>query len=334
MDHSLLKVRLIGFLAGIVTLAALWGGPAEASEQRVPGGVSQTENVRAELVAEVASVSPGASFWVALRLDIRDGWHTYWRNPGDSGEPTRIAWTLPAGVTASDIHWPFPRRIPYGPLVSYGYENRVLHLVRMQVDDRWAPGQALEATAEASWLVCQEICIPEAASFRLSLPAAPGPAETDLQAAADINRALARLPATPPWPASVEVGDHGLVLDVATDVDGANIGSASFFPYEWGYVEPAGAQELEVGDGRLVLNMVRGENTPEVLDGVLVIEERRGGTTLERAIEISARRRVSKSAISGPNSIASAGDAAGTLVLRAVEDVPDKPHFPLLEKRS
>jgi thiol:disulfide interchange protein DsbD len=310
----------------IVVVAVLWGGPAEASEPWAPGTVNQTENVRAALVADVASVSPGASFWVALRLDIRDGWHTYWRNPGDSGEATRITWTLPAGVTASDIHWPFPMRIPYGPLVNYGYENRVLHLVRMQVDEGWEPGQTLDATAEASWLVCRDICIPEAASFRLRLPAAPGPAEIDLAAAADIDRALARLPAKSPWSASFEVGDQGLVLDVATGVDRSNIASARFFPYEWGYVEPAGAQELEVGDGRLILKMVPGENVPEVLDGVLVIEERSGGSTRERAVEISAARRVSKSAISGTTSTASVGGTAGA--------VPGKPHSPKLENRS
>jgi thiol:disulfide interchange protein DsbD len=303
-------VRLLGFLAAVLALTVPVAVPAGAAEQAGFRSVSQTDNVRAELVAELSSVSPGASFWVALRLDIRKGWHTYWRNPGDSGEPTRIRWSLPAGVTASDIHWPFPRRIPYGPLVNYGYENRVLHLVRMQVDDRWAPGQALEATADASWLVCEDICIPEAASFRLTLPAATGPARLDPASAAEIDRARARLPATPPLPGRVEVRGDSLVLDVATGVDGANISSAIFFPYEWGYVEPAGAQELEVRGDRLNLKMVRGENVPEVLDGVLVIEERNGDSTLERAVEISAAREVSKSAVSGATSIASI-DGAG-----------------------
>ena len=325
-------VRTVWLLTAVAVVAAAWIAPAGAAERGVSGSVSQTENVRAELVSEVASVAPGASFWVALRLDIRDGWHTYWRNPGDSGEPTRITWTLPAGVTASDIHWPFPLRIPYGPLVNYGYENRVLHLVRMRLDDWWPPGQALEATAEANWLVCKDLCIPEAASFRLSLPAALGPAEIDRAAAADIERARTRLPAMPPWPARVEARDASLVLDVASGVDVANIGSAHFFPYEWGYVEPAGAQDFEARDGRLILRMVRGEKVPEVLDGVLVIEERSGDTTRERGVEISAGRSVSKAAIPGGASIVSGGDAAGAL--GTAGDGPDRPDPPSPKKRS
>jgi len=321
-------VRPFGFLVALFAATALWSESAEATEQRVFGSVSQTENVRAELLTEVASVSPGASFWVALQLDVRDGWHTYWRNPGDSGEPTRIRWSLPAGVTASDIQWPFPHRIPYGPLVNYGYENRVLHLARMQVDEHWTPDQALEVVAEASWLVCEDICIPETASFRLSLPAVPGPPEIDRAAAAGIDLARARLPASPPVPARVEVSDGGLVLDVSIGVDGANIGSASFFPYEWGYVEPAGAQELEVRGDRLILKMVRGENVPETLDGVLVIEERHGDAMLERAVEISAAREVSKSAISGATSIASidgAGAGEAAVAARAERLAKDEP---------
>jgi DsbC/DsbD-like thiol-disulfide interchange protein len=80
--------------------ALLFASPAAFA---LSGNTVATDNVKARLVSEVAAVGPGQQFWVALELDIREGWHTYWRNPGDSGEPTKLAWQLPPGFTAGDI---------------------------------------------------------------------------------------------------------------------------------------------------------------------------------------------------------------------------------------
>ena len=92
----------------VLAMTAVGLRPAQAA------AAAGSERVRAELLADAAAVQPGRTFWVALRLDIADGWHTYWRNPGDSGEPTHIDWRLPPGVAASGIVWPAPERIPYG----------------------------------------------------------------------------------------------------------------------------------------------------------------------------------------------------------------------------
>ena len=86
----------------------------------VSGNVAASDNVKAHLVSEVSSVAAGQSFWVALEFNIRDGWHTYWRNPGDSGQATSIKWQLPPGFTAGDIVWPTPHRFELPPLVNYG----------------------------------------------------------------------------------------------------------------------------------------------------------------------------------------------------------------------
>ena len=85
----------------------------------------KTDHVEAELVAERTALVPGVPSTLALRLKIEDGWHTYWRNPGDSGLPTTLAWKLPPGFVASEIEWPPPRALPVGPLVNYGYEGEV-----------------------------------------------------------------------------------------------------------------------------------------------------------------------------------------------------------------
>src|SRR4030095_1709661 len=85
-----------------------------------------TGHLTAELVSSTQGIAPGQTVQVALRQNIQKGWHTYWRNAGDSGESTKVRWTLPPGWTASDFTWPTPHRLPVGPLVNYGYEGEVL----------------------------------------------------------------------------------------------------------------------------------------------------------------------------------------------------------------
>src|SRR5476649_1203069 len=95
------------------------------------GSSVATANVKAQLVSEVSSIGPGQVFWVALELGIRDGWHTYWRNPGDSGEATKLLWQMPPGFSAGDIVWTTPHRFEIAPLVNYGYAKHAVHLVQI-----------------------------------------------------------------------------------------------------------------------------------------------------------------------------------------------------------
>ena len=132
----------------------------------------KTPHVEAELVSERASVVPGRPTTVALRLKIEDGWHTYWRNPGDSGLPTTIDWKVPAHFRAGAIEWPAPKALQVGPLVNYGYEGTVLHLVTLDVPSDAKPGETAELAARADWLVCKETCIPDGADLKLALPIA------------------------------------------------------------------------------------------------------------------------------------------------------------------
>jgi len=114
------------------------------------GSTVSTENVKARLVSEVSSVGPGQTFWVALELDIRDGWHTYWRNPGDSGEPTKLAWVLPPGFSAGDIVWTTPHRFEIAPLVNYGYAKHAVHLVQLTAPKDLKAGTPAALTAKAN----------------------------------------------------------------------------------------------------------------------------------------------------------------------------------------
>lgn len=110
--------------------ARRWFGPwllallvALSAGVQAAGPVVTTPHLRAELVSEAAMVAPGRPFWVALRYGLQPGWHTYWHNPGDSGEDPRIRWTLPEGFSAGEIQWLPPQRLPVGPLMNHGYSG-------------------------------------------------------------------------------------------------------------------------------------------------------------------------------------------------------------------
>src|ERR1017187_1817495 len=91
------------------------------------GNVVATANVKAHLVSEASAIAPGQSFWVALEFNIRDGWHTYWRNPGDSGQATSLKWRLPPGFTAGDIVWTTPHRFEISAPLNFGPSQHAGH---------------------------------------------------------------------------------------------------------------------------------------------------------------------------------------------------------------
>jgi DsbC/DsbD-like thiol-disulfide interchange protein len=155
------------------------------------GNVVATDNVKAHLVSEVSSIAAGQSFWVALEFNIRDGWHTYWRNPGDSGQATTIKWQLPPGFTAGDIVWTTPHRFELPPLMNYGYANHAVHLVKITVPGELRAGTPVALSAKANWLVCADVCIPEDAELQLKLPVSGGMGAVDAQDAALLRRRAA-----------------------------------------------------------------------------------------------------------------------------------------------
>jgi DsbC/DsbD-like thiol-disulfide interchange protein len=174
------------------------------------GSVSETlrtDNVSARLIAERAQVVPGGRVDLALVLDIRPHWHTYWRNPGDSGEPPRLQWHLPAGVQAGPIRWPAPTLIPVGPLANYGYSGRATHLVELRLPDQWPAGEPLTVRADANWLVCDEACVPEQGSFELTLAtgatAAPPTRRSPTSSPLPVRHCRLQASSRPSWSAAI-----------------------------------------------------------------------------------------------------------------------------------
>ena len=158
----------------MLAASTLFTGNALAQALAPAGAVVTTDQVRAELLAHAPDgAQPGKTVWVGLQITHQPEWHTYWKNPGDSGLATVLQWTLPAGVTAGDIAWPLPHKIPIGNLANYGFEGTVLLPVPLTVDPSFRPGPLagdMEVRLRASWLVCKKECIPQDGDFLLKIP--------------------------------------------------------------------------------------------------------------------------------------------------------------------
>ncbi|MDT8427302.1 MAG: protein-disulfide reductase DsbD family protein [Pseudomonadales bacterium] len=134
--------------------------------------VHQGQEIEVEFVAETTAAVPGQTLWLALRLEPTEGWHTYSKWPGDSGDATFIReWNLPEGVTAGDIQWPIPEWLPFpgSDLVTYAYENEVFLPIPIQVPASFQ-AETLPISAHVEWQVCDLICIIEDAEIRVVLP--------------------------------------------------------------------------------------------------------------------------------------------------------------------
>jgi thiol:disulfide interchange protein/DsbC/DsbD-like thiol-disulfide interchange protein len=255
---------------------ALAAPPATAQSFAVGSGnaaVSRSEQVLAELVAHAPEgVAPGRRVWVGLRLEHTPGWHTYWKNPGDSGLPTELRWQLPPGVSAGEIAWPTPRKFPIEHLANYGYEGVMLLPVPLHIGTEFQ-GESLDVGLEASWLVCRKECIPGEASLRLRIPtqgvtAAHGPLFDDTLAAVPVELPAGTGHARPE-------GDS-----LAVSVEGLPAAwhgkSLEFFPEAPGIIEPGAAwtQGWEGGrwSARIPLSAQRAD-APDALPVVLSLAD-------------------------------------------------------------
>ncbi|WP_020651292.1 protein-disulfide reductase DsbD family protein [Solimonas variicoloris] len=226
--------------------------------------------VEAELVAERGALVAGQTNWLALRLKPDPQWHVYWRNPGDSGIPTKLEWRLPAGLTAGDIVWPYPHAERLGDLVNYGYGEDTLHLVPLQVAAGTRGAQTLAATAK--WLVCKDICIPGSAELELRLDVAAA-ADPDPQWRAAFARTRAELPQAVDWPAQFAVAGDTVSLQVR-DAALRDASRIAFFPYASDLVNHAAPQRLAHDGDSLRLSQAASAyfvEAPAQVDGVLVV---------------------------------------------------------------
>src|SRR6202451_2545876 len=168
-------------------------------------------HLHVQIIAPAAQLSPSASSEAGLYCKLDPGWHVYWQNAGDSGEPPHIQWTLPDGITAGPLQFPAPQRLPLGPLMDFGYENEVLFPFNLDVVSSAKPGP-VALHAKVAWLVCREVCIPGKAELEVDRVIAAGGAQVAaVSPDKDIyGRLVGRLPQALP------ANDHAVFQPTAT----------------------------------------------------------------------------------------------------------------------
>jgi len=251
-------------LRALLALMALCGvAPAAAAPVSTP-------HVEAELVAEHTGWVAGTTNWVALRLKPEQGWHTYWRNPGDSGLPTRLTWTLPEHWQAGAIVWPYPSTHRLGELVNYGYDSQTLHLVPIEVPAKAEGEQTVKALAK--WLVCSDICIPGQAELSLALPVADIATADPIWSPRFLDT-RARLPEAEPIAGTFAIVEDEVRLQVDA-VEFAGASSVEFFAYADDLVNHGAKQRAVLGGTVARFAQARSAHpgeTPQTVEGVLVV---------------------------------------------------------------
>jgi thiol:disulfide interchange protein DsbD len=282
----------------------------------------KTEHVEAQLVADKASAQPGKPALVGLRLRMEPHWHTYWKNPGDSGLPTKIQWILPDGWKAGEIQWPYPRPLPVGPLMNYGYEDEVVLLTELTPPAGAQPGAA-PIRAKAEWLVCKDICVPEKGELDLVLPVASAQPAPDTRFAASVERALSQLPVDAKgWKYDAALQGKSLVVRLVPP-EGVEVpAKVGFFPERENLIEPAAPQKV-TRDGRGVrIEMKLAEPVLQGVDavkGVAVAENGWAGAQGRKAVNVTAPVSASLgTAAATSGSAASSSSSGGGSVIAAL----------------
>lgn len=235
----------------------------------------RSERATAVLMADQAAVAPGGEVMVGLRLRLAPGWHTYWRNAGDAGAPPGVALTLPEGASAGPIEWPAPERIAYGPLVNFGYHDEVLLPMRVQLPANLPAGGTFPVSATASWLVCEQVCVPEDGTFRLDIPV-EATARPDAATAGLFAAAVEARPRPSPWQARASLGPSGggLVLE-GPGLSRETVRGAVFLPGEAAILDNVAPQPMAIAPGRLELALTPavGGAMPRSLEGVVLLTD-------------------------------------------------------------
>lgn len=230
-----------------------------------------------ELVAENQWIAAGHDFDLGLHFELENGWHIYWINPGDSGEPPRVKWQLPAGVTAGTLQWPTPRRLGTPSIVDFGYQDAVTLIAPMRVESSLASRQPVSIIAQLKVLVCREMCIPGNAQLSLTLPVkseSPAPDARTRNLFTAARKSLPR-PAPTNWKLNLDEQRHTFVLTANV---GQEIRQADFFPLAESQISNTASQKLlpVAGGFRLTLQKSDQLLKPiERLKGVLVLSEGR-----------------------------------------------------------
>jgi thiol:disulfide interchange protein DsbD len=248
------SIRVLASAAAALVLGFAPGFVAGAHAE-----VAKTEHLAVELAPQTKAAAPGSTIYVALHEKIAQGWHTYWRNPGDAGQAVQLTWTLPPGWKADPIVWPTPHRFMTGPLMNYVFTDEVYLPIPVEVPADAKAGTTASLKAKADFLVCSDICIPESTTVSLDLPVSGGAPQLDPKFGDAIAKALAAAPKAEDLAATYAVDGTSLKLAVTgAVVKGVDVAHAYFYPYDNSVLDHAHSQQVEKGPDGLTMTLAAG----------------------------------------------------------------------------
>ena len=279
-------------------ISVLFAGLTVGAAAMAASSSADVAHLHVQLVVPAGALNPGENAEAGLYFKIEPGWHIYWKNAGDSGEPPQVRWTLPPGIIAGPLEFPAPKRLPLGPLMDFGYEDEVLFPFPLEVAKTVKSGPAA-LHAKVEWLVCREVCIPGKAELEVDRPVSSATGEVVLVAAdRDIYNRLTGLPRSLPagGKAVFQPSATGFRLAVET---GQRETQGVFFPEDQDILDNPAPQTVTATAKGLILELKKDSSlaaNPAQLKGVLELS---GARAYELAAAPGKVTAVATAALSG-----------------------------------
>jgi thiol:disulfide interchange protein/DsbC/DsbD-like thiol-disulfide interchange protein len=279
----LLNVQRIGIII-CICLAAFITRKAAAQLPTTFAVAPAAHHTQVKLILSGDTAKPGDTILVGVDLKMEPGWHTYWKNPGDAGSPTKIQWQLPPGIFAGEIQWPLPKKLPPAEVTTYGYEDEVMLIVPLTIETNSnLPEGQVTLKANVSWLECKEVCIPANQDVEANLNIG---SETKTSAdAAMIESWKKQVPQTNAnyqfqawWEKATNADTRAFVMNNLSGVASKNIklDSVDFFPDTSGQFEIQAPTEIisTYSDEIRLRKFVKkySGDWPKEISGIIVIE--------------------------------------------------------------
>lgn len=221
--------------------------------------LAASKPVTVGMAASQSHAVPGESFKIALTQTIDEGWHTYWVNPGDAGQPMEIDWNFPDGVSISDLKYPVPDKITYHGLTDYGFKDSAIYTAKVMLDEGYK-GETITLRGKAMILTCNEICIPVQQDLTLTLPVRGG--EPVKANSALFAKAEAAFPKKVDWDASLEERGDSVALTIYPPQSLYNqMTDITLYPYDYGVVKNGGTAIADIGDEQVTITQEKGNRS-------------------------------------------------------------------------
>ena len=222
---------------------------------------------QSELLSSHKQVKPGESFYLAFKIKPIDSWHTYWKNPGDSGLAPDFQWQLPDGVKVTQTFWPAPEPFKLGPLVNYGYKDDVFIIHKLAVEKNTPLNKTLNIILKSDWLVCEETCVPESGTYEIDIQTASTKQLSSYSTL--IQDKLSKIPDLYIHTLSVMTGKNELQLHFPEPKK--PVKNRYYYHEELGYISPSAKQNFTANTLNIPI-----KKPMEILNGVLYTQYQDG----------------------------------------------------------